>query len=321
MKLVNPTLTSLQDLRKLRAANDGNTKALSRILDLAYGRAGKLKWELLEVGLSTYESHVSYRRVCKPYMSSSTVERAPPIIPGVEKSRPPVYSRELSALLVSALSRATRKNLHPSHLKTPPSLPARVDPKSEEARLLGPLSKRRESNARWRFFRTETKKVFPPLETSVVYVDKVKGSASPSENDQPQGIQDLGLIGGGFQSVGILKSLESMTCSSDGHPATVDGEGNVTNSSLEKPPALPTRRLRRSHRNLLGKVPILTYYSKTSQSQNTPRNSGSFDVSLPKQGLSPHLRYSTVRIPYIDDENMKWVLRAREKATNNRNRS
>ena len=34
-------------------ANRGETKAFDRILDLAYGRKGKLRWELMEVRVHT----------------------------------------------------------------------------------------------------------------------------------------------------------------------------------------------------------------------------------------------------------------------------
>jgi hypothetical protein len=45
-----------QDLKRLRAANGGDVKAWKRILDLATGRKGKLRHELLEVGLSDIHS-------------------------------------------------------------------------------------------------------------------------------------------------------------------------------------------------------------------------------------------------------------------------
>lgn len=39
----------MQAVRKLEAANRGDAKAFAHILDLAYGRKGKLKRELMEV--------------------------------------------------------------------------------------------------------------------------------------------------------------------------------------------------------------------------------------------------------------------------------
>lgn len=42
-------MTSPQDLRKLEAANKQNVHAFNHVLDVAYGRKGKLKRELMEV--------------------------------------------------------------------------------------------------------------------------------------------------------------------------------------------------------------------------------------------------------------------------------
>lgn len=42
-----------QELRKLEAANNGNSAAYQHILSLAYGRKGKLRWELMEVNIFT----------------------------------------------------------------------------------------------------------------------------------------------------------------------------------------------------------------------------------------------------------------------------
>ena len=47
-------MTLLQDLRKLQRANTGDRKAFEHVLDAAYGRKGKLKWELLDVSLTPF---------------------------------------------------------------------------------------------------------------------------------------------------------------------------------------------------------------------------------------------------------------------------
>ena len=47
-----------QDLHRLSAVNAGNRTAFMRLLELAYGRKGKLKWELREVWYHfSYEYH------------------------------------------------------------------------------------------------------------------------------------------------------------------------------------------------------------------------------------------------------------------------
>ncbi|KAF8898926.1 hypothetical protein BD779DRAFT_48542 [Infundibulicybe gibba] len=147
-----------KELRKIHAANNGNHKAFAHILDVAYGRKGKLRWEIME-----------------PLLSHPQALVPPRIIPAVEKSRPPIYSPELKALLTSAHSRTT-KPLSPQALNSPPLMPARANPSSEEARLLGRLSKRREVNIRWRYFTVEWKKIRPPLEVVVKDISHDQGS-------------------------------------------------------------------------------------------------------------------------------------------------
>ncbi|KAJ7293404.1 hypothetical protein C8J57DRAFT_1490821 [Mycena rebaudengoi] len=129
-----------KDLRKVEGANNRNAKAFDHILDVAYARKGKLRHETME-----------------PILTDPTEPIPPKIIPAVEKSRPPVYSQELTALLTSPHSRI-RRPLDKKHLACPTTLPARADPASADARLLGPFSKRRETNIRWRYFVAECKK-------------------------------------------------------------------------------------------------------------------------------------------------------------------
>ncbi|KAJ6627104.1 hypothetical protein B0H10DRAFT_1780292, partial [Mycena sp. CBHHK59/15] len=138
-----------KDLRKIEAANNRDVKAFEHVLDIAYGRKGKLKRETIE-----------------PVLVDPTAPKPPPIIPAVEKSRPPVYSAELKALLMSPHSRTTRP-LSQKELDFPTTLPARANPASDDAWLLGPLSKRRETNIRWRYFVAEWKKVRTPLQVVV----------------------------------------------------------------------------------------------------------------------------------------------------------
>nr|GAT47844.1 predicted protein [Mycena chlorophos] len=138
-----------KDVRRLEAANSKTITAFKHILDVAYGRKGKLKRELMEPLLTDPNAALPVR-----------------IIPTVESSRPPVYSPELRALLTSSASRPAAV-LKSTALDHPPTLPARADPKSEDARLFGPLSKRREVNIRWRFFVKESRKVHPPLHVAV----------------------------------------------------------------------------------------------------------------------------------------------------------
>ncbi|EJD03694.1 uncharacterized protein FOMMEDRAFT_27599 [Fomitiporia mediterranea MF3/22] len=291
-----------REYRRLRAANDGDPDSFVRLLEYAYGRTGKLRRELLE-----------------PFLHDATAEPPPPIIPNVESSRPPIYTREMKALMTSNLSRINKKGLKPQLLNVPPSLPRRLDPNSEEARLLGPLSKRREVNARWRFFTEESKRVMPPLQVSVVDLDRESGTVTavpPSEATDK--MQHLGLIRGQLQGTGLLESLESMV-NSRKEPADAtqkqkdleqsDVDGQVVGQSA---PVLPTKFLRRAHQRLLGKVPVLTFCRKTSTSKGKVLEGGSYDITLPKQANSPNLIRSTSTLPLVDEVNIAWIRKAEE---------
>ncbi|KAG1875566.1 hypothetical protein DFJ58DRAFT_675490, partial [Suillus subalutaceus] len=210
----------LKTIQQVRAANNGSHQSFNRILDLAYGRVGKLRWELME-----------------PLLSDPNAPLPPPIIPGKESSRPPVYSQELTALLTSGLARRKRP-LVPGDLSFPPILPQRADPNSSDAQILGPFSKRREVNARWKYFRQEWKKVLPPLQISV----------SPSREVGDEG-SDLGTLTAvrkiGFDGTTVLEELVQLTTK----PKNASGA------------FLPRRWLRRRYQELLGRLPILTFIS------------------------------------------------------------
>jgi len=205
-----------------------------------------------------------------------------PIIHNKESSRPPVYSLELTALLTSGLSRKKRP-LAPGDLSFPPILPERADPNSSDAKILGPFSKRREVNARWKYFRQEWKKVFPPLQVSL----------SPD--------QDVGLECGGdsissrirkigFEGTPVLEELVRLTT----NPRYCSQEGFYGR--------LPNRWLRRRYQELLGKLPILTFIPP--HEDVTVRKPGGFVVSLAPNALKA--RAQGRRIPNATDDDVAW---------------
>ncbi|KAF7306759.1 hypothetical protein MIND_00467600 [Mycena indigotica] len=200
-----------KDTRRLEAANSHKIHALDHVLKVAYGRKGKLKRELIE-----------------PLLSDPNAPLPTPIIPGVEDSRPPIYSPELRALLTSSASRPSAV-LRNDALETPPTLPARANPKSEEAKLLGPFSKRREVNIRWRHFVKESRKVKPPLQ---VTVNDSSGSVK-TEATREVGIRSLPM-----QDWGVFEDIET----------------HATSPHL-------SRWIRRRFQTLLNDVPVLQYQS------------------------------------------------------------
>ena len=77
----------MQDLRRLQAANGGDSTAFDRMLDLAYGRIGKLRWELMEVctlaftltpsSLTMSTSLYSWMRVLRSVPQQAYAKRKP----------------------------------------------------------------------------------------------------------------------------------------------------------------------------------------------------------------------------------------------------
>ncbi|KAJ6574931.1 hypothetical protein B0H19DRAFT_913762, partial [Mycena capillaripes] len=216
-----------KDLRKLEAANNRSIQAFNHVLDVAYGRKGKLKRELIE-----------------PILTDPTAPTPPRIIPAVESSRPPVYSKELRVLLTTSASRIGR-NLSAQSLESPPTLPARANPDSEEARLLGPFSKRRETNARWRFFVEEWQKVLPPLQVVV------EGD-SPSRGVALDDLRRVGIRSLPMQGLHVFEDVETLAT-----PRHSQNPNPISSSSASEP-HIP-RWVRRRYQALLNRLPILTY--------------------------------------------------------------
>ncbi|GAA5927825.1 hypothetical protein JCM3775_006089 [Rhodotorula graminis] len=122
-------------LRHLQAANDGYLHALTRAFETAYGLRGPQK-------------HVALSPFLEPGLPN--------------RSFPPA----LAALVTSPVAHLSRPPT-PAHLLTPPTLPERADPRSEAARLLGPLPDERIRAVKCRWWNLQTGKVRAPLAVKV----------------------------------------------------------------------------------------------------------------------------------------------------------
>lgn len=243
----------------------------------------------------------------QPFILASKEERGPPIIAGKEKSRPPAYPPYLKALLTTSLSRSTGKPIKNDSLRLPPSLPDRIDPESKAVRLLGRVSKRREVNARWRLFTEETQRILPPLQISRTLV---ASHLKPEENAPAKGTS----VEGGFQRSGVLDMLIRIAGQPEDPPEPRRGfrrrsqqdirhSNSDTASKIDE--SLPSRSLRRIHKELLGRIPVLTLYTK-------PGGKEIFEVHPPTGARSSALRFSVANLPEIDEANLAWILKSRE---------
>ncbi|KAJ8474513.1 hypothetical protein ONZ51_g7176 [Trametes cubensis] len=298
--ILDPRLQHLQptkirrvrkDLRKLEGANAGYAKCFSYVLDTAYGRRGPLRWEILD-----------------PLRSEPGVPLPPRIIPAVESSRPPVYSKEMQALMTTDSSRTTRA-LQPAALLNPPILPARADPNSPEALALGPFSKRREVNIRWRFFQQELQKTLMPLQ--VVVEDRLQSGDPPTPKTDEASLARAGIRSIGLQHSGVFEELEALAAipnktrhsSKDG--ASHDGSAQSPSPSFSS--HLPERFLRRRCQQLLSRIPVLVYKpSGASRKERTAM--GKFQVTV-----SPHAaRRGTIVHRTASEADLAWIQCAEE---------
>jgi hypothetical protein len=162
-------------------------------------------------------------------------------------SRPPVYSPEFRALLTNDTSRTT-KALKPLDLTRPPTLPPSVNPSTEEARLFGRLSKRREKNILQRFYKQEVQKVYPPLEVEI-----------PSG----QTLEDVGARGGGAQGLKLRDDIEAIIGPIWKPPQLTrrERQAQLNPTPFPQPSSgqHPSRWLRRRYQSLLGRLPLLTF--------------------------------------------------------------
>lgn len=288
------------ELRKIQSANKRDSKAFEHVLDLAYGRRGKLKQELTE-----------------PLLSDPNVPPPEPIIRGVEKSRPPVYSREMLALLGVPGTRANGRRILPEWIAWPPQLPERAKPYSKEAQLWGPFSKRREVNTRWKFFEFEVNKLYPPLQVTLEERPPPGASHTVVHKTDLASLRHHDVRPLPFQDSGVFEEAEAIA----GEPSRIRlltrkekkalAEGTLNTHAPSPPipvgPALPSRFVRRRFKALLSRIPILTYaFSASGDGEPKP---GKYGATFSPVALANHTRYSVVRLPNADPEDVEWLSR------------
>lgn len=228
------------------------------------------------------------------------------------------------ALLTSSQARS-QKSLTPSQLITPPILPPQADPNSEDARLLGPFSKRREVNIRWRYFTREWKKVYPPLQ---IRLAEWRESGETRYMVDEDSLLRAGIRGAPMQNTGIMEQVialagqahelrsstrrERLAGQAHAHGSSTRDEPFASDDLTDALPSgfdthLPHRFLRRRFRTLLSRLPILTYtYEKSSARETRPK----YEVSLASAAVSQQSRYMPSRFVEADETDIAWIQHA-----------
>ncbi|KAG8973407.1 hypothetical protein FRC05_008798 [Tulasnella sp. 425] len=252
-----------EGLRRLQATNRGEGLAILRAIEMAFGRRGKLR-----------------RQLMLPLTSPSP--DAPLIIPQNPKSRLPTYSPTLSTLVTSPHGRSSGKAITEPDTINPPILPARANPGSEDARLLGPFSKRREVNLRRRHWKEQVAAARVPLQ-----------SLAECEENGNKRIK--------WDPEKLFSMLErAATVPPKFSSPTFCPSVSISPSPIQNPPPTkfprPARFLRRRFAEVLAKTPII----KTS-------GDGRMSVTISPKGIDTSERRSRVRAGAPSEESMRWI--------------
>ena len=172
------------------------------------------------------------------------------------------------------MAKSNDKAHSPARLEHPPTLPARADTRSEDARLLGPLSLRRQVNIRWRFFSQQRDLTWWPLE--------VDSSALAGIQPNPS----YPIPSTGLEWFGMVQEIERLVTQSSDRPRDITlrqdavREHDTTTDAVHAPhllpPKLPTRSrrwMRRRYRDLLARIPALVVQpsNPSTQGRSTPK--------------------------------------------------
>lgn len=236
---------------------------------------------------------LEYLNVHQPLLSDPNAPPLPNTNPRKEKTRSPVYSPELATLLTSGISRTTRA-LQKHHLVSPPGLPGSSN--FEDTALLRPLSRRREYNIRWRFFKSEWKKVYPPLQVSL----------QPPAHQSNTRISPDHPLSFGFQNTVTLQELLALAGSPSRLPDPPSKQRRLqriqkTSDTNPFDGNLPVRWLRRRYQALLGRIPLLIHRSLPHDNSKC-----TYDVQLADNAITASRPHSS-RLRVVDAKDVAWL--------------
>ncbi|KAF5313007.1 hypothetical protein D9619_002892 [Psilocybe cf. subviscida] len=305
--------TVARELRRLKAANSKDTKAFERILSLAYGRVGKLRWELLN-----------------PILTDPSSPPPAPLVPSDPNTTPPTFSPELSKLLMTPSPRMKRA-WSPQEFTVPRLMPNRFDPTHPDAVILGrPFNKRREHNLRWRWYTSELRRVQPPVALQLGSIDgpgkvkdmqwensgeeiaTVRAEGEPgSELIRPLGLQGAGVLKGLMDVVGPRTATRPPLTRRERKTATPEEVAAAT-----PPPQHPSRWVRRRFRSLLASMHLLVYVGGIKDLRDGAKQKNPFVTTA-----SPLAFGGDARIPEADSTSLAWIGDSNKDDSNPKNES
>ena len=134
----------------------------------------------------------------------------------------------------------------------------------------------------------------PPLEVSRVHATRV--SMSTVGGTDPGDAEQLTPPPVGFQGTSVLSDLESIASPNPNLPRRAANQTNNAQST-----STLNHFIRRQHRKLLAKIPIMSYF----QRPGSP--SGKYQVSLSPLASSGSLARLTSTVPMADEADLAWL--------------
>lgn len=188
-------------------------------------------------------------------------------------------------------------------LKVPMTMPERGDPNSEDAKLIGPLSKRRRVNIHWRFYTSEVKKVFPPLQLVTAEPESDVTMPEKGKGKQPGFVREKPPPPMAMQGSGLMEAIVKMADSPHKYETVTRIQRKLLEKSCqpipqELPVQRPSRFLRRRYQEVLHRIPILTY----NAASKTP-----VQVTVHPDAIIPGQRHREGRTREASEADIAWM--------------
>jgi hypothetical protein len=145
----------------------------------------------------------------------------------------------------------------------------------------------------------------------------VKQREAQGTSSQEEAILDARIRGVGIQTGGLLEELKSLAGSVSERPPVPRRLDPVYRSRSVSHDAdrlvLPSRFLRRRYRELLGRVPILTYVPGKPVIDSEGPPVGQYKVSLAANALSRRVQHETTHSQELDAVDLAWFERGNKR--------
>jgi hypothetical protein len=143
----------------------------------------------------------------------------------------------------------------------------------------------------------------------------VKQKGTQDTSSREDALLGARIRGVGTQTAGLLDEVKSLAGPASGMPPAPRRIDQIylphIHTSAADRRSLPNRFLRRRYRELLGRIPVLTYSYVPGESVTSSNGypTGKYEVSLAPTALSRYVRQETVHSQGLDAVDLAWFER------------